>query len=262
MKIGFEVSGGAPGNTYALQEATASGFDAVEAAFHQEHDADGLHSKPFESLTVAGQSQLLGGSILAALLALDDGYANTLTATTNNLAQADGSPIQDVVIRLQASTPISLTGIVPFTTTQRQVHLIENGGSASIRLEQNHSGSTDGNRFSLPGELDLDLESGACVLIQYDIHSNIWRTVQAGTPMGTVQRGTIAFLNGGPNIVDATIASLDFDSAEVRFLGWKSDAQFFCSVRLLDDSHVRAERDNSFNSVNATASYEVTGRLL
>lgn len=260
MPVALDL-GGTPVNLGELQSAVEDYTISQSAEFDVEHDHQGRHTKPFtDAFTVTGQASLLGGSILGALLAFDDEFAQTLTATTHDLKKPDGSAIPEVQIRLQAASTFSLTGIVPYDATRGQVHLIENGGAATIRLEHDHASST--YPFSLPGELDLDLESGGVVLLKWDIHSSIWRCVQAGSPMATVQRSTITFTNGGANTVDATISAVDFDSAEVRYLGARGDAAFFCLVRLLDDSHVRAERDNAFNSVNAVASFEVSGRLL
>lgn len=252
--------GGVPVRLGELQAGIEDYTASQSAEMNVEHDEQGRHTKPLQQLEVTGQTQLLGGAILGALLAFEEDYAQTLTATTHDLKQPDGAPIQEAVIRLQATSAISLTGIVPYDATKRQVHLLENGGSFTIRLEQDHASST--YPFSLPGELDLDLESGGVVLLQWDPHSSIWRCVQSGSPMATVQRGTITFSNGGANEVDATISAVDFDSAEVRFLGVRGDAAIFCNIRLLDDSHVRAHRDNAFNSVSAVVSYEVSGRLI
>jgi len=246
------------------QEETADAFDAVEASFHVEHDEEGRHSKPFTAgLSVTtGVAQLLGGTLLGALLALEDGYANTITTNVNDLAQPNGAPIDDVMIRLQATSALNVTGLVPSdpTSTRRQIHLIENGGSFTIRLKQASASSV--YPFSLPGELDLDLESGGVVLIQWDPHSQIWRCLQSGTPMATVQRGTITFTNGGPDIVDATISTVDFDSAELRSSFRGEAVGFTVGVQLLDDHRVRAERYGAFNSSPAVVYFEVSGRLI
>lgn len=253
--------GGTPVSLGELQSSVEDYTIGASAEFDVEHDHQGRHTKPLNELTVVGRSALSGGSLLGALLAFSDEYGVTLTADTHDLTMTDGVPIEEVAIRLQADTPVSLTGMVPVDPTVIQIHLIENGGSATIRLEQNDTANSS-YPFSLPGELDLDLESGGVVLVKWDPHSEIWRCVQSGTPMATVQRGTITFSNGGANTVDATISSIDYDSAEVRFLGARGDAAFFCLIRLLDDAHVRAERDNAYNSVSAVVSYEVSGRLL
>lgn len=255
--------GGVPVKIGELQAGLEDYSASQSTEFAVEHDEQGRHSKPFtETFNVTGRAQLDGGSLLGSLLAFSDEYANEVSINQHDLRNADGSPIPEVNIRLQATVPIQLTGIKPYDVTRRQIHIIENGGSQEILLMHNDVQST--YRFALPGELTLNLESGGIVLVQWDIHSNVWRCLQAGNTMATVQRGTITFSNGGANQVDGTLSSaVEFATAEVRLLGAASDAVGFnCLIRLLDDSHVRAERNNAFNGVGAVVSYEVSGRTL
>jgi hypothetical protein len=254
--------GGTPVSIGELQSGVEDFTISQSAEFAVEHDHQGKHTKPLSALNVVGRSELLGGSILGALLAFGDEFGATLTADTHDLKMADGTPIEEVSIRLQAATPVSVTGLVPVDPTLIQWHLIENGGAATIRFEQNDTVNST-YPFSLPGELDLDLESGGVLFFKWDPHSSVWRCLQSGASMAVVQRGTITFTAGGADTVDAVINPVHFESASVRWLGEKCDAGAAHSmIFLLNDSSVRATRFSTFNGVASVISFEVSGRLL
>lgn len=210
--------GGMPVPIGELQAGIEDYSASQSAEFNVEHDDQGRHTKPFQSLEVAGQSQLLGGSILGALLAFEDGYATTLTANTNDLAQPDGAAIEDVAIRLQASSAVDLTGILPADPTRRQVHLIENGGSETITLRHN---VTSTYRFSLPGELDVALTSGEVVFVWWDLHSNIWRMLSAGrgVVIESIQRGTVTIAGSSTTGTGTIVTPVDVNKSDLSNLG-------------------------------------------
>jgi hypothetical protein len=217
MKPAFDVSGGAPGSTYALQEATADGFDAVATAFHQEHDSEGRHTTLSE-LDVEGDGEIRGALTLTDDLVLNSEFTKTLTGNTNNLANPDGSPITKQVVRLQGGSAYRLTGIVP-PSNENHVRIVANGDVTAMVLAHNDSNSTAANRFSLPGDADFTLESGRIALLLYDAHSEIWRGLTPGAPMiRSLQRGTIQ-INDGASSNTATVTSVDTDKASLHFLG-------------------------------------------
>ncbi len=217
MKIGFEASGGASASPYALQEATADGFDATEAGFHQEHDADGRHTVPLQELTVAGDvvvggSTLLGGDVIA-----DGEFDVELTADTHNLAKRDGRAIAEMVIRLQASVGVEWTGLVP-PSNANHIRLIENGGNETITMAHNDSGSLAPNRFSLPSARDYLLLSGQIALLKYDPNSEIWRVLAPGGGVKSVQRVVISYTTGATT-ASAAINAVDLTRSDISFIG-------------------------------------------
>lgn len=219
MKIGFDVSGGAPGNPYALQEATASGFDAVEASFHQEHDEEGLHTKPFQELEVDGATVLSGGVAVAEGFQFTGRYDRTLTGNTHNLKQSDGRAITAGTIRLQAASPVDLSGLVPPSESEH-IKILENGGNETITLLHNNSGSDAANRFSNPSARDVRLASGEILLLKYDTSSGIWRMLVSGgqAVINSRQQGT--FTIPGSDASDTqTITAVDPDKCDVSLLG-------------------------------------------
>lgn len=218
MAVALDL-GGTPVAVGELQAAVEDYTVSQSAEFDVEHDHRGRHTKPFESLEVSGPSQFLGGSVLGLILAFEEGYETELTANTNDLTQPDGSPIEDVVIRLSSTGDVNLTGIVPADQTKRQVHLLEHGGAGTTITLMHNTTST--YRFALPSEMDVELASGEVVLIQWDPNSAIWRMVRGGgqtSMINGVQRGTIT-LAGSVASDTATISAVDTTKASVRMLG-------------------------------------------
>jgi hypothetical protein len=216
MAVALDL-GGTPVKIGELQAAVEDFTIAQSTEFNQEHDHQGRHTKPFQSLEVEGATQLLGGSILGLMLAFEEGNETTLTANTNDLTQVDGSAIEDVVIRLQSTGDVDLTGIVPADTSKRQVHLIEHGGAGTtITLKHN---TTSVYRFALPGEGDVELQSGEVVLIVWDPNSAIWRMLRAGGQgVKSLQRVTITYTSGATSAAGA-ITAVDLANADISLLG-------------------------------------------
>lgn len=211
--------GGSPVSLAELQAAVEDHSTSLSAEFDAEHDSQGLHTKPFQELEVEGATALGGALTVADDVSFTGRYDVTLTTDTHNLQRPDGRPISAVTIRLQATTAVDLSGLVPPTDFEH-LRILENGGNETITLLHNNSGSSAANRFNGPSAADVQLRSGDIVLLKYDPSSGIWRLLVGGGQgvIASVQRGTFTIPGLQPSDTQ-TITSVDTTKADLSFLG-------------------------------------------
>ncbi len=172
---------------------------SIDARLNQRIDHQGV-LRTVGSLTAEGEAALEEGMFHGGTWT--QGVTNrTISANTNNLTEIDGREIANPVLRIQSDAARNLTGIVPvpqMVSARSQRMLIENGGSFTITLKHNDSGSTAAYRFSLPGSTDVALESGGVVELLYDVSSNVWRMagVRIVKQIRSIQTGTVSWLSG------------------------------------------------------------------
>jgi hypothetical protein len=251
MPVALEF-GGTPVKLGELQGAVEDYTASQSAEFGVEHDHQGRHTKPLQELTVTGDSALNGAVTMGGDVLATGEFDYTLTANTDDLTKADGSPIAAVVIRLQAATPYTLSGIVP-PSNNVHLRLLENGGNEVITLLHN-ADSEAPNRFSLPFGTDYELSSGQIALAKYDPHSEIWRVLTSGgsSVLRSIQRGTI-LITAGNSSETATIAAVTESKCDLSSLG---------SVHTVDASMAGVRLDLITPTTVSASRVGTTGDLL
>lgn len=218
MPVALDL-GGTPVGLGELQGSVEDFSASVSAAIDAEHDSTGRHTKPLQELSVDGATALGGALTLADDVSFTGRYDVTLTTDTHNLKRPDGRPISAVTIRLQATTAVDLSGLVPPSDTEH-LRVLENGGNETITLLHNNSGSEAANRFNAPSAVDVQLRSGEIVLLKYDPSSGIWRLLVGGgqAVIQSVQRGTFT-IEGLQSSDTQTITAVDPTKTDVSLLG-------------------------------------------
>lgn len=104
------------------------------------------------------------------VMAIGSVFVSTITGTTDNLA------IGSVAIaRLDMSANRTITGMA--RTTQGQMVWVMNVSAFTLTLEQNSASSSVGNRFALPGAVNLDILPRTGALLWADTESDFWRAL-------------------------------------------------------------------------------------
>lgn len=261
MRIGFDDPG-TPMDPFVLQRAIGDALTAVQAGWDQEHNADGTHGT-IGTLTVSGDATIEGAMIAngAQLFANTDTarYGVTLTATTHDLALPDGRPIYQRVVKIDMAADRTLTGIVPIERNIRWQELVLiNGSNFALTVPHNSGSSTF--PIHTPTTGDLRVASGCLIRLLWDAGSGIWRTEVTGM-VKTIQRGTIAFTNGGSDSPTATITAVNTATSALRNLGFATDSPALVSgvrIELTNSTTITAARFSSANAAVISVGYEVT----
>lgn len=94
----------------------------------------------------------------------------SLSSSQNNYALPT---VRSAFIRLTASTPVNITGIV--ATVDGEVHMLWNIGTSTITLQNQNASSTSANRFLTSTGSDIALAANQVAMIQYDTTTAFWR---------------------------------------------------------------------------------------
>lgn len=120
------------------------------------------------SRVYAGPMQVSGGFALSA-----SATPTVFAANTNNLSVASINVVSQ--LRIAASTPVDLTGIVPPPNAAGKILILINVGAEVITLT-NDATSTAANRFLLP-VATIALATNGVVTLMYDVTSSRWRVI-------------------------------------------------------------------------------------
>lgn len=229
MPIGFEP-GGAPLKPYELQRTVEDAFVEAGAILDQQHDGQGAHTDvTLDSITSRNDLPIALGNGLrflkGPLLFEEDGnqplhavvQPETLTTNQDNY---DPPFLSDaIVVELEASTPVTITGLV--NERRRRALLLVNRGSATITLAHNSGSSTAIYRFFFDGLQDASLPSGAVLWIYYDAGSEIWRGSNPSvtfSPINLLQRVTVTYA-AGATTATAAMTAVNLNKAAFTLLG-------------------------------------------
>lgn len=223
----------------AISPALESELDhlcaTMSATFEVEHDDQGHHTNihalsinqtitnpqdtPPAATTVgpisqegSGHQWLMGpwlfdqsnaGSDIAGLRVAEAG------GTYNNYAPAGID--NALIVEIAPVTAMTITGLRQFNRVKRLLIIGNRGNSGVyITLKQNNAGSIVTNRFGLPGDTDVVLDTGQFAWLYYDVGSNIWRCfitpMHSGGLAGNVGSN---FVVGPGSAVDNDIAVFD-----------------------------------------------------
>ena len=254
-----------PVSLYELQAKTEESFVRIQHGWNKEHTHEGRHGT-LAVLDVEGEAEIRGAVTLNSSVYTDNTsdarYEATLTATTNDLAQADGLAIPQSLILLSAASAQTLTGIVPSDPDKFEFKRLINIGNGTITLAHNNTGSAAGNRFKLlPVADDYGLVPGETADLLYAANSGAWLIYKASSG-GDVQRGTIT-INTGATSGTATLSpSVDRTRARLRFLGWSASnggntAETSPRLEFTNDTTLTAYRGTTSASVVVTVGWEV-----
>ena len=97
----------------------------------------------------------------------------TLSSTTHNYNPSGLSTCN--VMRISASTNISLTGIQAPSPSTNQIIFVVNVGSGNINCLRNNAGSLSANQFY--NNNDIMLNANETMIIWYDTITSGWRTM-------------------------------------------------------------------------------------
>jgi hypothetical protein len=132
------------------------------------------------------------------------------------------------VLRLTASAPVNITGLLAPTPTNQTLLLAVLGGSSNIVLTNEDASSTAANRFDIGGNTSLPAESS--VLLYYDSTTARWRLIGqipgAGTGTVTSVSADTVYLSVSPNPITTTgtvsattLTESSVDSAQHQLCG-------------------------------------------
>jgi hypothetical protein len=132
------------------------------------------------------------------------------------------------LVRLTASVPINITGLLAPTPTNQTLVLAILTGSSTITLTSEDASSTAANRFGIPANIALAAELSA--MLAYDATSARWRVVGGTNPAaaGTVTSvsADATYLSVSPNPITTTgtvsattLTESSVDSTQHRLCG-------------------------------------------
>lgn len=81
-----------------------------------------------------------------------------------------------ILLECESASDRDITGIQR-NGRHKRLLIFGNRGNTNITLKHNNAGSTYYNRFGLPGNTDVVLNSAEYIWLYYDVGSEIWRTV-------------------------------------------------------------------------------------
>jgi len=116
-----------------------------------------------------------------------------------------------VVLEIEPTGNIVLTGIQKMLTTRKRMLLLRNrDSSATITLMDDNAGSVEGNRFDLPGGVDVVLSPGQNIWLYYDLSRAAWTAAITTQSAGGLNEGGAA--GGGDVTGPASAVSGNFAS--------------------------------------------------
>ena len=153
--------------------------------------------------TASSSTYLRGDSTWAAVSssAPVTNTPTTLAAGANDYAL----PSADIV-RLAASSAVTLTGLSASNAATYPIVLIENVGSFTITLANNSASSAAANRIVFSTGTDQSLAANDSVTLVYDSTSTVWRSVGTATLSAVATSGSAADLATG-TLPDARLSS-------------------------------------------------------
>lgn len=80
-------------------------------------------------------------------------------------------------VRLDASTPLNITGLKNTTAGKPRWLFLSNISANTITLVNASASSAAANRFALPGAANLAITRNMGVILIYDISSAVWRSL-------------------------------------------------------------------------------------
>lgn len=140
--------------------------------------------------TLTSTNATITNSALSGTLAYTGVISPTqLVASTNNWNPTNLQSA--IVIRMDASTAINLTGLTaPTTNASGHQIVLLNVGTGTVTLTANDASSTAANRFSMPYDVAL-LQNQSATFI-YDTTSSIWRLGSMANSSANYQAFTVS----------------------------------------------------------------------
>lgn len=198
MNVGLKFRELLSGAFQVVQEELDHVLSGIGGIFTVEHKQTGKHSDitadtvEFNTggevkgdFQVNAQTRLLRGPLLLDPTGNEVHIAGLRPASfsTNQNNYAPGGIANAVMVEMEPTADVDLTGVSASSFRRKRLLLIGNRGNTFLRLRHNSSSSTAANRFGLPANGDWLLGPQGYGLLYYDVGSQIWRLVNAWEPV-------------------------------------------------------------------------------